>query len=65
MNNGVSMSLTGSEVVMDEVLGRNSFVADIVWQRTHTRENRTDISNVHDNIVSGVATPLGYRLSLL
>ena len=39
------------KVVMDEVLGRNSFVADIVWQRTHTRENRTDISNVHDNIL--------------
>ena len=30
------------KVVMDEVLGRKSFVADIVWQRTHTRENRTD-----------------------
>ena len=39
------------KVVMDEVLGRSSFVADIVWQRTHTRENRTDISNVHDNIL--------------
>ena len=39
------------KVVMDEVLGRGSFVADIVWQRTHTRENRTDISNVHDNIL--------------
>ncbi len=39
------------KVVMDEVLGRSSFVADIVWQRTHTRENRTDIANVHDNIL--------------
>ncbi|MYD97196.1 MAG: site-specific DNA-methyltransferase [Gammaproteobacteria bacterium] len=39
------------KVVMDEVMGRSSFVADIVWQRTHTRENRTDISNVHDNIL--------------
>jgi adenine-specific DNA-methyltransferase len=39
------------KVIMDEVLGRNSFVADIVWQRTHTRENRTDICNVHDNIL--------------
>lgn len=39
------------KVVMDELLGRKSFVADIAWQRTHTRENRTDISNVHDNIL--------------
>ena len=39
------------KVVMDELFGRNSFVADICWQRTHTRENRTDISNVHDNIL--------------
>ena len=39
------------KVVMDELFGRKSFVADIVWQRTHTRENRTDISNVHDNIL--------------
>ena len=39
------------KVVMDEVFGRDSFVADIFWQRTHTRENRTDISNVHDNLL--------------
>ncbi len=39
------------KVIMDEVFGRDSFVADIFWQRTHTRENRTDISNVHDNIL--------------
>ena len=29
------------KVVMDAVLGRSAFVADIVRQRTHTRENRT------------------------
>ena len=39
------------KVVMDELFGRKSFVADIAWQRTHTRENRTDISNVYDNIL--------------
>ena len=39
------------KVIMDELLGRESFVADIAWQRTHTRENRTDIANVHDNIL--------------
>ena len=39
------------KVMMDEIFGRSSFVADVFWQRTHTRENRTDISNVHDNIL--------------
>lgn len=39
------------KVVMDEVFGRRNFVAHIVWQRTHTRENRTDVSDVHDTIL--------------
>ncbi len=39
------------KVIMDEVFGRKSFVADISWLRTHTRENRTDVSNVHDSIL--------------
>jgi len=39
------------KVIMDELMGRKSFVADIAWQRTHTRENRTDISNVYDNLL--------------
>lgn len=38
------------KVIMDEVFGRRNFVAHNVWQRTHTRENRTDISDVHDTI---------------
>lgn len=39
------------KVIMDEVFGRRNFVAHIVWQRTHTRENRTDVSDVHDTIL--------------
>ncbi len=39
------------KVVMDEVFGRKNFIANIFWQKTHTRENRTDVSAVHDNIV--------------
>jgi adenine-specific DNA-methyltransferase len=40
------------KVIMDEVFGRRNFVAHNVWQRTHTRENRTDISGVHDTILT-------------
>jgi adenine-specific DNA-methyltransferase len=39
------------KVVMDEVFGRGNFVAHIVWQKTHTRENRTDFATVHDTIL--------------
>lgn len=39
------------KVLLDEVFGRTNFVANIIWQKTHTRENRTDISTVHDNLL--------------
>ena len=39
------------KVIMDEVFGRRNFVANVFWQKTHTRENRTDVSAVHDHIV--------------
>ena len=39
------------KVLMDEVFGRGNFVANIFWQKTHTRENRTDVSAVHDHIL--------------
>ena len=39
------------KVLCDEIFGRANFVANIVWQKTHTRENRTDISTVHDNVL--------------
>lgn len=37
--------------VMDEVFGPNNFVATVIWQKSHTRENRTDISTTHDYII--------------
>jgi adenine-specific DNA-methyltransferase len=39
------------KVLMDEVFGRDSFVANIFWQKNHTRENRTDVSAVHDHVL--------------
>jgi len=35
----------------DEVFGRVNFVANVLWQKSHTRENRTDISAVHDHVL--------------
>ena len=39
------------KVVMDEVFGRRNFVANVFWQKTFTRENRTDVSAVHDHLM--------------
>jgi len=39
------------KVICDEVFGRKNFVANIFWQKTHTRENRTDVSAVHDHVL--------------
>lgn len=39
------------KVILDEFLDRNNFVAHVVWQKTHTRENRTDIATVHDTVL--------------
>lgn len=38
-------------VLMDEVFGREGFVATVVWQKSHTRENRTDISTTHEYMI--------------
>ena len=37
--------------VLDEVFGASNFVANVIWQKTYTRENRTDISIGHDNLI--------------
>ena len=37
--------------VLDEVFGATNFVANVIWQKTYTRENRTDISISHDNVI--------------
>jgi adenine-specific DNA-methyltransferase len=39
------------KVLMDEAFGRRNFVANVFWHKTHTRENRTDVSAVHDHIL--------------
>ncbi len=39
------------KVVMDEVFGRGNFVANIVWQKRTSRENRAAIGSSHDDIL--------------
>lgn len=39
------------KILLDEIFGRVNFVAHVVWQKSHTRENRTDVATVHDTIL--------------
>jgi adenine-specific DNA-methyltransferase len=39
------------KVIMDEVFGRKSFVANCVWQKRTSRENRAAIGSAHDHIL--------------
>jgi adenine-specific DNA-methyltransferase len=40
-----------AKVMMDGIFGRESFVATVVWQKTLSRENRTDISEAHEYLL--------------
>lgn len=39
------------KVLCDEVFGRSSFIANIVWQKRTSRENRAAIGSSHDHIL--------------
>ncbi|SOB97174.1 site-specific DNA-methyltransferase [Thalassospira xiamenensis] len=45
------------KVILDEVFGRSRFVANIVWQKRTSRENRKAIGSAHDHIL--VYAPAG------
>ena len=40
-----------AKVMLDDVLGRSNFVATVVWQKTLSRENRTDLSTTHEYLL--------------
>ncbi|HEX5593534.1 MAG TPA: site-specific DNA-methyltransferase [Solirubrobacterales bacterium] len=46
-------------VMLDEIFGRDGFVATVVWQRRYSRENRRAIGAVHDYL--HVFSPIGGR----
>lgn len=40
------------KVLMDEVFGRQNFIATFVWQRRHSRSNDAVVSLSHDNVLA-------------
>ena len=39
------------KVLCDQIFGRNNFVANIVWQKRYSRENREAIGDAHEHIL--------------
>ena len=39
------------KVLCDEIFGRKNFVANIVWQKRYSRENREAIGDAHDHLL--------------
>jgi len=39
------------KVLMDEVFGRTKFIAEVIWQKRASRENRAAIGSSHDTIL--------------
>lgn len=44
-------------VLLDEVCGRKSFVAQIVWQKRYSRDNNSAIGDVHDYVICYARDP--------
>jgi len=52
------------KVVMDEVFGRGNFIAEVIWQKRTSRENRAAIGSSHDTILAYARVPpLGWKAS--
>lgn len=39
------------KVLCDEIFGRKNFIAEVIWQKRTSRENRAAIGSSHDNIL--------------
>ena len=49
------------KVLMDEVFGRGSFVANCVWQKRYSRDNNSAIGDVHDYVLCYATRPALFR----
>ena len=49
------------KVLMDEVFGRQNFVASNIWQKRYSRENREAIGDVHDYILVYAKSPEKFK----
>jgi adenine-specific DNA-methyltransferase len=45
------------KVLMDEVFGRRNFLAEIIWQKRTSRENRAAIGLAHDTVLAYAKMP--------
>ena len=50
-------------LMMDEIAGRSAFIAQNVWQKRYSRENREAIGDVHEYIVTYAKNPLTFKES--
>jgi len=48
-------------VMMDEIFGRNNFIAANVWQKRYSRENREAIGDVHEYIYVYALQPKTFK----
>jgi len=50
-------------ILLDEIMGRKSFVAQNVWQKRYSRDNTSAIGDVHEYIVVYAKDPEQFKLS--
>lgn len=67
-NGSIWISIDDSEqaymrILCDEVFGRTNFIAQIVWQKRYSRENREAIGDVHEYIIVYAKSPLLFKQS--
>lgn len=48
-------------ILVDEVFGRNCFIASNVWQKRYSRENRAAIGDVHEYILTYAMSPEAFK----
>ena len=48
-------------VLCDELFGRHNFIAQIVWQKRYSRENRESIGDVHEYVLVYAKDPIHFK----
>lgn len=48
-------------ILLDEVFGRNCFIASNVWQKRYSRENREAIGDVHEYVLVYALSPARFK----
>lgn len=51
------------KVLCDELFGRSNFIAQVVWQKRYSRENREAIGDVHEYILVYAPNPIKFKES--